>query len=205
MERMTLIKIAKKGRISSWFNEFINVTFVGYMEETGNEFKLRLINGDELWIGKEFVEVKLHESTSWVSGSKFIYSDRDECSSTEYDPGMSALTKKQFEKLKNTSVEPTNVLLESITETFNKCLSIAKAKNNDYGGSSKTPFANFENSTVAGVSVERGILVRLMDKMSRISTLLDKEAKVKDESIVDTIEDAINYLAILKAYINHKK
>jgi hypothetical protein len=27
---------------------------------------------------------------------------------------------------------------------------------------------------------------------------------VKDEAITDTIEDAINYLAILKSYINQK-
>jgi len=185
MERMTLIKIAKKGPINSWFNQFINIRFVSYVDESGSEFKLRFTNGDELWIGKEFVEVKLHESTSWVSGSKFIYNDTPNPIVAE--------------------AKPTNVLLESMEETFNKCLSIAKAKNNDYGGSSKTPFANFENSTLAGVSVECGILVRLMDKMSRISTLLVREAKVKDESIIDTIEDAVNYLAILKAYINHKK
>lgn len=100
--------------------------------------------------------------------------------------------------------EKTNVLLVDMEKTFKKCLEIAIAKNNDYGGSVKSPFANFENATVAGVSVERGILVRLMDKMSRISTLLDKEAMVKNESINDTIEDAINYLAILKSYINQK-
>lgn len=97
-----------------------------------------------------------------------------------------------------------NVLLNDMQVTFDRCMEVAIRKNNDYGGSNNNPFANFENSTVAGVTVERGILVRLMDKMSRISTLLEKEAMVKDEAITDTIEDAINYLAILKSYINQK-
>jgi len=97
-----------------------------------------------------------------------------------------------------------NPLLQDMANTFERCLSTAVRKNNDYGGSNNDPFANFRNSTIAGVSVEKGILVRLMDKMSRVSTLLDKEAMVKDEAITDTIEDAINYLAILKAYINLK-
>jgi hypothetical protein len=103
-----------------------------------------------------------------------------------------------------TQAELDNPLLIDMLETFNKCFATAIAKNNDYGGSNNDPFANFRNSTIAGVSVEKGILVRLMDKMSRISTLLDKEAMVKDETIADTIEDAINYLAIMKAYINLK-
>lgn len=97
-----------------------------------------------------------------------------------------------------------NPLLKEMLKTFENCISTAIAKNNDYGGSNNDPFANFRNSTIAGVTVEKGILVRLMDKMSRISTLLDKEAMVKDEKITDTIEDAINYLAIMKAYINLK-
>ena len=39
--------------------------------------------------------------------------------------------------------------------------------------------------------------MRLMDKMTRIGNLMDSEAKSKDESIFDTIQDAINYSAIL--------
>jgi hypothetical protein len=112
------------------------------------------------------------------------------------------------EKLRTISPEEqairNNPLLQDMANTFERCLSTAVRKNNDYGGSNNDPFANFRNSTIAGVSVEKGILVRLMDKMSRVSTLLDKEAMVKDEAITDTIEDAINYLAILKAYINLK-
>jgi hypothetical protein len=93
-----------------------------------------------------------------------------------------------------------NPLIASMVSTFDDCIQTAIRKNNDYGGSNNDPFANFRNSTIAGVTVQKGILVRLMDKMTRISTLLDKEAMVKDETIFDSIDDAINYLAILKAY-----
>jgi len=104
-------------------------------------------------------------------------------------------------------VKSSNVLLESMESTFKNCLEIAKKKNADYAGDTENsdPFQNFKNSTVVKVSVERGILVRLMDKMSRISNLIDAEAKVKDESVYDTIDDAINYLSILKAYRQHGK
>jgi hypothetical protein len=98
-----------------------------------------------------------------------------------------------------------NPLLQDMADTFTACYETATRKNHDYGGSNNDPYANFRNSTIAGVSVERGILVRLMDKMSRISTLLDKEAMVKDEAVDDTIDDAINYLAILKSYRKNNK
>ena len=99
----------------------------------------------------------------------------------------------------------TNPLLRDMENTFEACLATARRKNHDYGGSNNDPYANFRNSTIAGVTVERGILVRLMDKMSRISTLLDKDAMVKDEAVDDTIDDAINYLAILKSYRKNNK
>lgn len=98
-----------------------------------------------------------------------------------------------------------NPLLQDMVDTFSACYETATRKNHDYGGSNNDPYANFRNSTIAGVSVERGILVRLMDKMSRISTLLDKEAMVIDEAVDDTIDDAINYLAILKSYRKNNK
>jgi hypothetical protein len=49
------------------------------------------------------------------------------------------------------------------------------------------------------------MLVRMMDKMSRISTLLDKKAQVSDESIEDTLEDLANYAIIMKSYIKRSK
>ena len=101
-------------------------------------------------------------------------------------------------------MEQENVLIADMEHTFVECLDTAKKKNHDYGAGIKDPYANFRNSTVAGVSVERGILVRMIDKVSRISTLIDKESQVKDESIQDTLMYLINYTAILKSYIKNK-
>jgi hypothetical protein len=43
----------------------------------------------------------------------------------------------------------------------------------------------------------------MADKMSRISTLIDQDAKVKDESIMDTLQDLANYSVILKIYLEY--
>lgn len=90
--------------------------------------------------------------------------------------------------------------LDHIEKTFIDCKEIVKLKNNDYAGDAD-PFKNFNSSEFVGVPISRAILVRMMDKMARISTLLNKEAMVKDESIEDTLNDLINYAAILKAYL----
>lgn len=150
--------------------------FNSFLDENGSQYQLEFPEGP-FWISKDSVWVRKDENSHWASGSKYKYLEPEQSS---------------------------NVLLDDMANTFEKCYRTAVAKNNDYGGSNNNPFANFENATIAGVTVERGILVRLMDKMSRISTLLEKEAMVKDEAITDTIEDAINYLAIMKAYINLK-
>jgi len=91
-------------------------------------------------------------------------------------------------------------LLKDLKDTFSECLEIARRKNSDYAGCDDA-YKNFRSVEVLGIRVETGIITRLMDKITRVSNLLDKEAKVKDEKIEDTINDAINYLAILKSYI----
>jgi len=90
--------------------------------------------------------------------------------------------------------------LQSITDTYSKGIDIIKIKNADYA-SSTNPFKNFESASVVGVYVKRDILVRVLDKLARVSNLLDKKGEVKDETVEDTITDMINYLAILKARI----
>jgi len=81
---------------------------------------------------------------------------------------------------------------------------IMKAKNADYANDNN-PFANFTLVEQLWItSLERAILVRMSDKMSRISNLIDKEAKVKDEAISDTLSDLANYSVILKIFLENK-
>jgi hypothetical protein len=92
-----------------------------------------------------------------------------------------------------------------MASTFENCLEISKAKNADYAGEA-SPFQNFMQVENLGLcSVEQGIMVRLSDKFTRIANLLTREAQVKDEKISDSISDAINYLAILMAWLDHKQ
>lgn len=93
-------------------------------------------------------------------------------------------------------------LMEHLEEGFEICLETVRRKNNDYAGEAgDNPFANFESSVVVGVSVERAMLVRWLDKVKRISNLLEQDAMVEEESINDTLLDAINYPALLRAYL----
>lgn len=93
--------------------------------------------------------------------------------------------------------------IEQLNQTFTDCLDIAEKKNKDYAGDGD-PFKNFNNSLLVGVDPARAILVRITDKISRISNLLDKPGEVTDEKIDDSIRDAINYLAILKVLHEEK-
>lgn len=88
---------------------------------------------------------------------------------------------------------------------------ICQAKNSDYAGSGEVadPFANFRRVEFLGVATtEQGFLTRMTDKMSRLASLLHPSstgAKVKDESIADTLIDLSNYSLLLAAYLREKK
>jgi hypothetical protein len=79
-------------------------------------------------------------------------------------------------------------------------LATARAKNKDYAGNGD-PFANFRNSEAVGVSTARGMLVRMMDKVARISNLITRPPAVANESLLDTCVDLAMYALILAAYI----
>ena len=86
-------------------------------------------------------------------------------------------------------------------------LELMKKKNHDYSGKSGTePFANFTRAESMGITTtEKGILVRMLDKMSRLSSFTDSgEFMVEDEKLQDTIIDIINYSILLYAYIQSK-
>lgn len=96
--------------------------------------------------------------------------------------------------------------LFEIRGTYDYALEIVEKKSSDYAGD-ENPFSNFDTSAViSGIPVTQGLLVRIADKQSRLTNLLNnnREAKVLDESIEDTIVDMINYLAILKAHLHRE-
>lgn len=94
-------------------------------------------------------------------------------------------------------------LYKSMEATFAFCLETARKKNADYA-KGDDPFRNFKASEFVGVPVERGMLVRMMDKMARVANSLDQELQVKDETVADTLTDLANYAVILKAYLESK-
>jgi hypothetical protein len=94
-------------------------------------------------------------------------------------------------------------LIEHIDRLFCKGLNIVARKNKDYSGTELSDaFKNFRMSEWLSVPVPIGILVRISDKLARLSNLIRGETPaVKDEAVTDTILDAINYLAILHAFL----
>lgn len=93
---------------------------------------------------------------------------------------------------------------EKLQKNFDACMETVKKKNEDYA-KTEDVFANFRGAEFVGLSVEQGIVVRMMDKMSRISRLMTKEAAVKEESVKDTLLDLINYTNILAVYLEQKR
>ena len=91
-----------------------------------------------------------------------------------------------------------------------EALELSIKKNHDYSGGQDgaDPFLNFKavEHLGMGVTTEQGFLVRLADKIRRLSGFCRTgEFKVSDESFRDTIIDAINYLALLAAYCESKE
>lgn len=92
-------------------------------------------------------------------------------------------------------------------ELTKKALELMKRKNHDYAGNSgEQPFANFERCEAMGIcSTEAGFLVRMCDKLSRLSTFADSgKLLVDNEGYNDAIIDIINYCVLFSAYVKSK-
>ena len=100
-------------------------------------------------------------------------------------------------------------LLAMHRELCEEARGLSERKNHDYSGGKddSLPFLNFTRCESMGIcKTEAGILVRMTDKMSRLSTFVTTgEFKVKDEALRDTILDMINYAIILYAYTQSQK
>lgn len=92
-------------------------------------------------------------------------------------------------------------------EVVLKMNEIVKKKNHDYTGASGDAFANFKVVESMGIcSTEQGFLTRMMDKMMRINTFVQKGSLlVADESVEDTLCDLANYSILMLGYIKDKK
>jgi hypothetical protein len=117
---------------------------------------------------------------------------------------------KVIETLKNNK-EDMNIqgnrktFIELMTSNSEFALSLVRKKTMDYA-TIDDPYRNFRMCESVGVSVEKGILVRMCDKLSRIGNLIDNgTASVKDESVEDTLIDVMNYANILLCYMKSNK
>ena len=72
-------------------------------------------------------------------------------------------------------------------DILNKMYEIYEKKNADYGNSFAKSYDEF--GLVSPV-------IRLSDKVERLKTLCNKEAQVKDESIIDTLIDIAVYAVL---------
>lgn len=91
--------------------------------------------------------------------------------------------------------------VEMFNAIVNKMLDTYRKKNADYGDSFSKSIDEFGYTAA---------LVRMSDKFNRLKNLLqnDAEAKVKDESVKDTILDLANYSVMLAMEVesrNNKK
>ena len=85
---------------------------------------------------------------------------------------------------------------------------LMRKKNADYAGNDGLePFANFTRVEAMGIcTTEQGFLVRMTDKMSRLSSFVESgKLAVENESFEDTIIDIVNYSVLMYAYLHDKK
>lgn len=97
--------------------------------------------------------------------------------------------------------------LELFKELSSKELEITTKKNSDYADDSDA-FANFtliEKLSSGRITAERGFVVRLSDKLQRITNLIDRPNKVIDEKLEDTLFDLGIYAKLFQCYLKSKQ
>lgn len=95
--------------------------------------------------------------------------------------------------------------IEALAQLMQEALEIVDSKNRDYA-TIADPFRNFRFSEMLNIPVEKAILNRVCDKISRINNIIENgSAVVKDETVKDTIRDVVNYMAILGVYLDWHK
>lgn len=96
-------------------------------------------------------------------------------------------------------------LLELHMKICERACILMKQKSEDYA-TGDDPFANFRRGEILGFATsEEGLMLRVVDKISRISTFLRKgHLTVENESVTDSIMDIINYMVLLQGMLEDK-
>lgn len=95
--------------------------------------------------------------------------------------------------------------LEEFKKVTDLMLAITTAKNQDYSWKDAVDaFANFKVVEEFWISVEHWFLTRMLDKIKRVSNLVNQEAAVADEKITDTLLDLANYSLLFLLYLRSK-
>lgn len=89
----------------------------------------------------------------------------------------------------------TKITKENMQNAHDELLQTFVDKNADYGNSFE--YSLEEYGLIAA-------LIRMEDKMGRLRTLIKSEAKVRDESISDTLRDLSNYALMASVWFDHK-
>lgn len=93
---------------------------------------------------------------------------------------------------------------EFVRKTFDDMLALIKRKNQDYCGSGDDPFANFRQAATVGVDPLAGLVVRLLDKVSRVQSFF-QNGDLKNESLDDAFLDLIGYSCLALGMLNEKR
>lgn len=89
-------------------------------------------------------------------------------------------------------------------QVYAENLEIAERKNSDYAAEDDA-FKNLKMCESYGVPAAKGVLVRMSDKMTRISNLLNRPALVIDESVIDTLRDLSVYATLLMILLQYEE
>ena len=85
-----------------------------------------------------------------------------------------------------------------------KLVTTANAKGHDYSGT-EDPNSNLRVSELFGVPAWKGVLIRMMDKVSRITNFAQHNfLEVKDESFTDTLLDLSVYSLLCIVMFNER-
>lgn len=105
----------------------------------------------------------------------------------------STINRKETKMDKKTLVAEYTKILQEMTQ-------IVQMKNTDYAGPEGDALSNFafvQTLSKGAISREMGVIIRMTDKLARVMTLTQQEAKVTSEKIEDTLMDLANYAILL--------